>query len=296
MTDAPLVRLDVLPAPEDADLLQTVLAEFAPQGWEELEPEKCGCDQEDCPGRVAYRVHFEGRELAQAMSDQIARRFPDAAIRLEDIVREEWALAWKDYFTPVQAGGVFEILPPWLADEAHEGMKPIIIEPKMAFGTGHHPTTALCLEVAGDLYRSGRLSRVARFLDLGTGSGILGIAMAKVGMTGHGLDIDHQAVTCAIENIAVNDVSQSFSVSEGSIDAAEGAYDLVLANILARPLMAMAERITEAVAPGGFLLLSGILAEQADDVANAFLRAGLPAPEVRGRDEWAVLVFEKPSA
>jgi len=166
----------------------------------------------------------------------------------------------------------------------------------MAFGTGHHPTTALCLETIGKLAQKGVIEAGESFLDLGTGSGILGIGLCMLGLKGSGLDIDPQAIVCAAENVENNNVSDGIELAVGSIDslAADLKYDLVVANILSGPLIEMAVDITSHVKPGGSLILSGILAgPQADAVVEAYERRGIGSPERFVDGEWECIVWEK---
>ena len=161
----------------------------------------------------------------------------------------------------------------------------------MAFGTGHHATTALCLECISALHGGGRLGEQTRFLDLGTGSGILGIGCAKLGASGMGIDNDPVALENAEENVRINGVEDKVRLVLGSIDQAEGPFDLVVANILADPLIQMAPEIHSRVAPGGLLVLSGILASQAERVADAYKKLGRPEPQLRISGEWAALYW-----
>ena len=214
---------------------------------------------------------------------------------LSELEETDWLAAWRQFFTPVCCGNHFVVLPPWLADtQDFPGRTPILIEPKSAFGTGHHATTALCLRVVSDLLEAGRLQQGQHFLDLGTGSGVLGIGCCKFGLTGEGLDIDPLAVDNAVENRALNAIApENFTVAEGSIGAVAGKqFDLVLANILARPLTEMAADIVRACRPGGCLVLSGLLEIQADGVTAAYKAQGLPEPRRIIDGEWAALVWD----
>jgi len=163
----------------------------------------------------------------------------------------------------------------------------------MAFGTGHHPTTALCLTCIADLNRAGAIEPGMEFLDLGTGSGILGIGMAKLGLTGLGLDIDPQAIVCAEENAGINNVADQFKVAVGGINSLpqDKRFQVLVANILSKPLIFMAPDILRHIAPGGCLALSGILVEQAPDVIRAYVRLGLPEPVLRESGEWCGLLW-----
>jgi len=281
-----LVRVDIV-VPDQGDLAERVeawLSERTAQGWEE---------SIEAGGATRFRVHLEDAPPARDFAADAVRDWAEAAVSVDSIEEEDWGAAWMAFFTPIEVGGVFEIVPPWLADKDTEGRQPICIEPKMAFGTGHHATTALCLAAFADLVAAGRIGPGHRFLDLGTGSGILGIGLCRLGLTGVGLDIDPQAVWCAVENVRRNGVEAGMQLAIGGAGCLTRSahFDLVVANILAAPLTAMAGKLVRHLAPGGVLVLSGILIEQAAGVAAAYQAAGLPEPEVRESGEWAALVW-----
>jgi ribosomal protein L11 methyltransferase len=273
----------ILPA-DAGDDLAWFLTKHVRSGWQE---EELG------DGRVVYRIFLDDHPLLDSLVSRIRREFPLAETRVDEVENEDWSLAWQDFFHPVVTAEVFQVLPPWLAEAQDQGYHPIIIEPKMAFGTGHHPTTALCLETMGELHKKGRLTPGMRFLDVGTGSGILGIALCRLGMTGLGVDIDPQAAACARENIERNGAAGCFDLAIGGAEAvsSQARFDVVLANILSRPLMDLAPSLFRALAPGGMLLLSGILDEQAEDVIQAYVELGLPHPEVRTQGEWVAILW-----
>ncbi|GFK95990.1 Ribosomal protein L11 methyltransferase [Fundidesulfovibrio magnetotacticus] len=262
------------------------------QGWEELTA--------PATRDVTFRFYLEPESpLAQVVRGYVPQRWPMARVAVEAQEQQDWAAAWKEFFTPIDIGGRFEIVPPWLSDADHHGLEPIVIEPKMAFGTGHHATTALCLEGIAKLVDSGRLAKGARYLDLGTGSGILAIGLAKLGCTGLAVDIDPQAVFCAAENLALNGLPAPGTPGapvELCVCGLEGlapdaAFDCIVANILAQPLIDMAPYLLAHLKPGGALILSGILTTQARAVADAYVRQGLPEPEIKDVGEWSGLFW-----
>lgn len=272
--------------PEDvADAAGVFIAAKVPHGWEETTAGD---------GRK-FTLYLEDHPLGMEMVREFEVRFPEGGVTWSEQESEDWAVAWKDFFNPVNCGETFRIYPPWLEDGEENGPTHIVIEPKMAFGTGHHPTTSLCLATVGRLAGSGAIKQGQDFLDLGTGSGILGIGLSKLGLTGLGLDIDPQAVVCAVENLEANGVSDSMTLAVGSIDCVEPGrtFDLVVANILSGPLIEMAGEIVARVKPGGCLVLSGILADkQSDAVAEAYGRRGLDEPQRFIEGEWICLVWE----
>lgn len=261
-------------------------------GWEELIP---------AGGSGAiFRLYMEPEAPLAASLEETARtRWPFAGLTRQSQEQQDWAAAWKEFFTPVAVGGRFEVLPPWLAGADTHGREAIVIEPKMAFGTGHHATTALCLEVLAEMAGTGRIKPGDGFLDLGTGSGILAIGLVKLGLAGIGADIDPQAVCCAAENLGLNGLPRSDApearlrlVVGGLPCLAPGiAFDCIVANILAQPLVDMAREIVSRVKPGGVLVLSGLLVTQAEAVARAYVERGLPEPARRDRGEWSCLYW-----
>ncbi|WP_297231134.1 50S ribosomal protein L11 methyltransferase [uncultured Desulfovibrio sp.] len=279
-------RLEIVVAESDYDCATGLLALEVPFGWEE---------QSLPTGETRFRVHCEQKDFLERLQQLLKQTVPAAESALSELEETDWLAAWRQFFTPVCCGNHFVVLPPWLADtQDFPGRTPILIEPKSAFGTGHHATTALCLRVVSDLLEAGRLQQGQHFLDLGTGSGVLGIGCCKFGLTGEGLDIDPLAVDNAVENRALNAIApESFTVAEGSIGAVAGKqFDLVLANILARPLTEMAADIVRACRPGGCLVLSGLLEIQADGVTAAYKAQGLPEPRRIIDGEWAALVWD----
>ena len=285
MTDTPalLFRVDILvPAPLP-DTLELLLAERAPWGWHE----------EETRDGVLLRIHFPTRAAAGEMAARIQNLLPQAEPLIEQEQQADWSLTWREFFEPVRAGR-FLVVPPWTDPaEIAPGATPIVIEPKMAFGTGHHPTTFLCLQAIDELFPPGGPAG-RTFLDLGTGSGILGIACAKAGLTGIGVDIDPLAVENAQENIAANRVAPAFKAMAGTLDSIRSgiAFDLVVANILAQPLADMAPVLTTRLRPPGRLILSGLLREQEFFVTTAYRQQGLAQPRILRKGEWSALIWE----
>ena len=279
-----LIRCDILVTEDDADNLAGVLTMNVPFGWEE----------ESLPtGETRCRVHCGNKEFMDTLAEEIQRRIPAAELTMATVPEEDWTLAWREYFTPIACGQRFLVLPPWLRESTDlQGRTPIVIEPKSAFGTGHHATTALCLGVLSDLLDSGRIKVGMEFLDLGTGSGILGLGCCLSGLTGTGTDIDMLAVENSLENTALNSVT-GFEILLGSTEVVAGRrFDVVIANILAQPLKDLAPDITALMKQDGCLVLSGLLVIQADGVEAAYTALGLPPARRVVDGDWAALVWE----
>ncbi len=268
------------------NLYEPLVGMFAlevPFGWEE---------QPLPDGGTLFCLHCEQKSFLQRLLESVQQRFPRLTGSLDSVEEQDWLAAWREFFTPVKCGKRFVVLPPWLATTTEfAGRIPILIEPKSAFGTGHHATTALCLSVLSDLLDKGRVRANQKFLDLGTGSGILSIACCKSGLMGTGLDIDPLAIDNALENRELNNIA-ALGLDTGSIELVENSkFDLVLANILARPLMELASQITAVLAENACLVLSGLLVSQADAVERAYRECGLGLPDRVIDGEWCALVW-----
>ncbi len=208
------------------------------------------------------------------------------AFTQEDVAEQNWVQLTQSQFDPIRISGRLWIVPSW-----HQAPDPdaiiLVLDPGMAFGTGSHPTTRLCLEW---LERS--VTPGLSVLDYGSGSGILTIAAAKLGAGDVlGVDIDLQAVTAATNNAERNNVSACFVDSAQEI---RGQFDLVVANILSNPLRALAPAICSHVRPGGKLALSGILAEQSEELLATYAPY-LALSVADTRDGWVCLAGIKAS-
>lgn len=204
----------------------------------------------------------------------------EVAARL--VADEDWLESWKAQFTPIRIGPFF-VRPSWSA-AVGEGVE-LILDPGMAFGTGLHPTTRQCLEVVGELDLAGR-----SVLDVGTGSGILAVAAATRGAVRVvGVDTDPLAVRAATENALRNGVR--VDVRQGSAAAAAGAFDVVLANLVADVLVTLAHDLRARLAPGGTLVCAGIVREKARGVVAALTDAGLRVVDRDQREDWVRLTL-----
>lgn len=208
---------------------------------------------------------------------------------LTPVTDTDWALAWREHFRPLAVGRSWLVAPPWETPGAC-GRVVLVIEPGRAFGTGHHGTTAGCLELLDALVGG---APPARALDLGTGSGILAIAAARLGVTEVlACDSDPDAVAAAGANAARNGVGDR--VRAVLADAATLAVEpapLVLANLLAAAHRALAARYADLVAPGGTLVLGGLLDAEADGVASALGDHGFHPEATRSLDGWTSLAL-----
>ena len=206
---------------------------------------------------------------------------------------EDWANNWKVHFKPVRIGERLVIKPTWEDYQALPGDLVIQIDPGMAFGTGAHPTTRMCLESMERICfneSGGKLPPAV--LDVGTGSGVLSIAAALMGATTvTAVDIDPEAVRVTLENLELNGMEKLGSASPPSLEDLQGEYGIVVANILAEELVRLSPQLTAKVAPGGWLILSGIPSEKEQFVCAGF--PGLALVENPKEAEWSCLAFRK---
>jgi len=213
-----------------------------------------------------------------------------ARLIIRQVEERDWAEAWKKFFKPIVIGDIV-VRPSW---ETFEPVSPgqIILEldPGMAFGTGTHATTQLCLELLQKYVRPGD-----RVLDIGTGSGILSIAAAMLGASRVvGLDVDQLAVSVARENIRRNGVADRVSIYRGdSLESLRFRPNVVAANILANTVIAFAPAVAEMLAEGGVYITSGIVNERKAEVAGSLTGAGLNVVETLSQGEWAAVVGVK---
>lgn len=210
-------------------------------------------------------------------------RIPEFTV--EQVAEQNWVQLTQSQFDPIRVSDRLWIVPSW-----HESPDPkainLILDPGMAFGTGSHPTTRLCLE-----WLERNVTPGCSILDYGCGSGILAIAAARLGAGKvAGVDIDPQAVEAARANAERNAVTAQFADSAKPV---AGEYDVVVANILSNPLRVLAPAICAHVRPGGYLALSGILREQAEEIIGIYSQ-WLPMQVADVREDWVCLAGHKP--
>jgi len=216
---------------------------------------------------------------------------PSIQIETTPIPDQDWGEGWKRFFRPVQVTSKFVVKPPWSSIRLKRNQIPIDITPGMAFGTGTHATTKLCIRALEETLKN----RALTVLDVGTGSGILSIVAARLGAREVlGLDTDGEAAEMARENVGRNRVSDVVKIRKGSIGKIRTRFDLVIANIDLKNLKRMRWPLLRHLRSKGFLILSGILEEEREKIRQCYLETGLLKwTEATQEGEWVCVIFKK---
>jgi ribosomal protein L11 methyltransferase len=228
---------------------------------------------------------------------QLYPDLPELKVLREELRDEDWSETWKGFFKPIHVGKNIVVKPTWETYEASPGQVIVEIDPGRAFGTGKHPSTCLCIEILEEILTSvvpGDVGLPRSVLDVGTGSGILAVVAARLGARRVlGLDIDPDALQVAGRNLDQNRVGGVMAVSPTRLDRVEETFDVVVANLTASLLIELAADLTSHVSAKGLLLLSGILAEQVEEVVNCIQGYYFKMVENRAKEEWRGLLLRK---
>jgi ribosomal protein L11 methyltransferase len=265
----PFVAVDV--APEEVDETSAALFDLGAMGVEERDDQTLAKGAGS--GKVTLVGSFETREAADAAIADLAASSPELHARLEEVVGDAWRDAWKEHFAPFLLTPRVRVVPPW-SDEAKEpishkeGEHRLVLEPGRAFGTGLHPTTALVAELLDA--RASELAG-AEVLDVGTGSGILALVALLFGAkAATAIDVDEDVIAIVNENAERNGLADRLSASAGTTESISRAFPWVLANIEARTLRPLAPELVRVLAPGGALILSGLLEGEHDEMVTLY--------------------------
>lgn len=301
------LELTVQTHPEAVESVSELLSSYAPGGVAIEEPIELIDEGQEYrvlpqqPVKVHAYLPIDGKEeeahqrIAEglwhlsSLGPQFVGEFTNRVVNEED-----WANAWKDYFHVTHIGRRLVIRPSWRDYTPQDDEVVLELDPGMAFGTGLHPTTRMCLEQIERRTHAGM-----RVIDIGTGSGILALAAAKLGARSvYCIDNSSVAVESATANAAVNHLSGCIQVKLGTLDEAEAErcaeqYDLVLANIIARVIGDIAPQLARVMAPGALLIASGIIEERCHEAEQPLLDAGLRLVERVMIDDWVSLVMTR---
>ena len=290
---------------EAAEAVADILARYAPNGVvnEATQFEVTPDDKGHAVGPVVVRAYLPADKALAATRAQLeaalwhlGQILPLPEPRYTPIADEDWIAMSKASFKPVRAGKRLMIIPPWHNPPLQPDDIPILLDPGMAFGAGTHPTTQLCLAAIEKHLKPG-----TPVIDLGTGSGILAIAAAKLGSGPIlAVDIDDDSVRVARENTAANGVAEKIRVEQGSLAAVLASQfgvasaPLVVANILARVIVELlGQGLAQIVAPGGLLVVSGILDGQAFEVNAALKAQGLTLLAQEHIEDWVAMIARR---
>lgn len=258
-----------------------------------------GCEYTELDGQIRLTAFFpQGTRPASVLERLIPWLQSTDGIdlsntswnRLDDV---DWSSLWHSSYRPIEVGDRLAILPAW-SRARFPGRSIVRISPRMAFGTGSHESTRLCLNVLVRRVRKG-----FRVADVGTGSGILAIAAVKLGATSvHACDVDAVALDNARHNVRMNRVSGQVEVFEGDINSLpeHGRYDMIVANIVPEPIAAQMNDMARRLRPHGLLFASGLLVDQESGMTGAIMAAGLRIKSRAILQEWLMLTLEKPGA
>jgi len=298
------LELSVLADVEAVEAVSEILGRHAPAGTS-IEPAFVLVDEglgarvdPSRPATVRAYVPAADRNVADRTVADVATALghlqafglrPIGELQTRLVQEADWADAWKAYFPVLRIGRRLVIRPTWRRHRRVPGDVVLALDPGMAFGTGLHPTTRLCLAALEVVADRGELAGT-RVLDVGCGSGILAIAAVRLGArTCLGVDTDPIAAEATIANARRNRLVRRVHAREGSLPSGEATFDVVLANLIAGVLVPLAVPLRDEVRPGGILLASGIFRDREADVVTAFEAAGLTVTARTSEGDWVAL-------
>jgi ribosomal protein L11 methyltransferase len=301
------VRVDVLADLELTDALANFMTEIGAEGvcQEALMPFAEEAEEAAHYETLTAYFPWENKETVLASLetylDGLTRLFPTSkkpTLTIKEIINPDWGEEWKKYFHPLRIGKKFVVKPTWEPYEPVDGDIVIEIDPGMAFGTGQHHSTAMCLEAMEDLFETRKISNSNasswEVLDVGTGTGILGIAAARLGAENVVcLDIDDKAVAIAVENATLNRMAEKMQIHNLHLASLRLKFDLILANLTAKTLLELAVLLESLLAPGGYLVISGIIEQQSREIEECFSRPPLSLRRIMKNGEWLCYVINK---
>ena len=266
--------------------------------WEIIDPKLIDSLPEDVQVHAWFEPDATFQERLQALRSQLdmnRRLAPEVdlgtlAIDTVNVKDEDWSEVWKQFYKPFRAGKTLVVKPTWEPYAPKPGDRVIEIDPGMAFGSGTHETTGMCLELLEEAVHGGE-----RVIDVGTGSGILAIGAALLGAKDVlAIDIDPTAVKVARENVAHNHLEQTVTTVEGNLlEKVDAQCEVCVANIIADVICMFAAPLNDHIIPGGLFICSGIIKEREQDVTGALLAAGYTILDIRRKGEWVAMISRR---
>jgi ribosomal protein L11 methyltransferase len=233
------------------------------------------------------------RDLLQYLDRLVSLGYRIGELEQRLIEEEDWERAWQVHFKPRRLTGRFVVRPPWEEYQPVGDEVVLIIYPGMAFGTGRHPSTWLCLRALDEMAQEWSPLPSRQVLDVGTGTGILGLAAARLGAKVLGIDVDPEALAAARENILLNELQDLVRAEDVPLTAIRQQFDLIFANLTAPDLQALAESLAGRLRPNGQLIISGFLLNDLPKLQERFLAQGLLFLKIYQKDDWAALVLKR---
>ena len=293
------IELSIEAPPEYVEPLSEIFYRYGEGGVAVEQPAEFYPDEGESapvPDRVTVKTYLPRDATTDRRRAQIdvgvrlvAHLAPVSELRERPVSEDDWKDNWKEFFHVLRVGRRIVICPSWREHEPEPDDIIVHLDPGMAFGTGHHPTTRMCLELIERI-----LPRSARVLDLGCGSAILSIAAGKLGAERVvGLEIDPIAAGAGHANVGMNDLRDSVDIVRGTLPSPKApaqSFDLVVANISARVITDMAGHITESAAPGGKIIASGIIEKSLPGVIESLEAAGATIEEKFVDGDWTALI------
>ncbi len=296
----------VISTPQElTDSLSNFMVELDTQGVFQEEPEHSSFnDAPDFKAREELKAYLpfgseaeEKISSLQAYMNSLHEVFPDLekpSFVTHTIVDPDWGEQWKKYFKPLRVSKNIVIKPTW--ERYQRGGRDIVIDidPGMAFGTGQHPSTQLCIVAIEDIMTKERSFETWNVLDVGTGTGILAICSAKLGSDNVvAVDIDEKAIEIASKNVVINGVEEKIELINDSVSTCRGAFNLIVANLTAKTLIQLKPQIIDMTVSGGYIIASGIIDQDTEAIEKHFVTEDTAIHDIKSEREWFCYTFKK---
>lgn len=278
-TEQHFVQLTFAASPRQEEI-QGILSAYSPSGIVEEESEWTCC----------FTLE-EWNKNESTIRESLRAVFADCMFSIERIAPQNWNATWEATIQPIRVGERFVIHPSWHRVDSEAGVIPIIVDPKMSFGTGYHATTRLMIRSIEQIDLNGK-----RVLDVGTGTGILAIAAVKAGAAfALGIDNDEWSYENSMENVRLNGVESRVEIALGSMEVVAGEFDCIIANITKNDIVQLLGDILVHTHRGSSLLFSGILAVDETAMIDAFTKSNLTVAHTLTEEEWIAFICTKSS-